>query len=103
MWAWTLWEANVPVPVEAKESDTVEVRAPLARALSLVDFNLEEDSLFVWRGVAWQLICKATDSSYNDQPESAAPIWNLRGVLMHSWHRVTLRKEESLDSDAPQQ
>ncbi len=54
-------------------------------------------------GVARQLICKATDSSYNDQPESAAPIWNLRGVLMHSWHRITLRKEESLDADTPQQ
>ncbi|KAI3434691.1 hypothetical protein D9Q98_002754 [Chlorella vulgaris] len=35
-----------------------------------------------------ELVCKATDESYNTQPESAAPIWNLRGVNCNSWHRV---------------
>jgi sulfite oxidase len=104
MWAWTLWEANVPVPVEAKESDTVEVRAPLTQSFVVSNnFWRGRKKTHCLCGVARQLICKATDSSYNDQPESAAAIWNLRGVLMHSWHRVTLRKEESLDSDAPQQ
>jgi len=61
MWGWTLWEATVPMPTEAKDRASVE------------------------------LICKATDSAYNDQPDTVAPIWNLRGVLTHSWHRVTLR------------
>ncbi len=52
MWAWTLWEANVPVPVEAKESDTVEVRAPLTQSFVVSQFveRTKEDSLFVWRG-----------------------------------------------------
>ena len=35
-----------------------------------------------------ELVCKATDESYNTQPESPAPIWNLRGVNCNSWHRV---------------
>ncbi|CAH2224296.1 sulfite oxidase, mitochondrial [Pelobates cultripes] len=34
------------------------------------------------------IICKAVDSSYNVQPDTVAPIWNLRGVLNNSWHRV---------------
>jgi len=41
-------------------------------------------------------ICvKATDTSYNVQPERIEPYWNLRGVLANSWARqkVVLRKE----------
>ncbi|XP_075055653.1 sulfite oxidase, mitochondrial [Mixophyes fleayi] len=34
------------------------------------------------------IICKAVDSSYNVQPDTVAPIWNLRGVLSNAWHRV---------------
>ncbi|KAE8626481.1 hypothetical protein XENTR_v10006639 [Xenopus tropicalis] len=34
------------------------------------------------------IICKAVDSSYNVQPDTVAPIWNLRGVLNNAWHRV---------------
>ena len=39
---------------------------------------------------AVQLVAKATDESYNTQPEQAAPIWNLRGVNCNSWHRVSV-------------
>jgi len=28
------------------------------------------------------------DGAYNTQPESAAPIWKLRGVLNNAWHSV---------------
>ncbi|XP_063808681.1 sulfite oxidase, mitochondrial isoform X2 [Pseudophryne corroboree] len=34
------------------------------------------------------IICKAVDSSYNVQPDTVAPLWNLRGVLSNAWHRV---------------
>lgn len=34
------------------------------------------------------LVCKAIDSSYQAQPENVEAIWNLRGVLNNSWHRV---------------
>lgn len=35
-----------------------------------------------------KLCCKATDESYNTQPENAAGVWNLRGVVCNSWHSV---------------
>ncbi|KEY65675.1 hypothetical protein S7711_07510 [Stachybotrys chartarum IBT 7711] len=34
------------------------------------------------------LVVKATDESYNTQPESHAATWNLRGNLATAWHRV---------------
>ena len=37
------------------------------------------------------LTCKATDESFNTQPESAASIWNLRGILNNSWHTIRVR------------
>ncbi|XP_032939164.1 sulfite oxidase, mitochondrial isoform X2 [Catharus ustulatus] len=39
-------------------------------------------------GTRLDIVCKAVDSSYNVQPDSVAPIWNLRGVLSNAWHRV---------------
>lgn len=59
-WAWTLWEADVPLlaPLEA--------------------------------GRHVELVCKATDASYNTQPPEVAAIWNLRGILNNAWHRVSL-------------
>lgn len=38
-----------------------------------------------------QLVAKAVDSNYNTQPENAADIWNLRGVLSNAYDRVTVR------------
>ena len=55
-WAWTLWEATVPLP---SKGDT-------------------------------ELVCKAVDTSYNVQPDSPGPIWNLRGCLSNAWHRVNV-------------
>lgn len=63
-WAWTFWEATVPVPEEFK-------------------------------GKKITLICKATDSSYNVQPERPEPIWNLRGLNCNCWHRVTVQHDDS--------
>ena len=37
--------------------------------------------------LAWPQV-QATDESYNTQPEGAAAIWNLRGVVCNAWHRV---------------
>jgi len=38
-----------------------------------------------------QIICKAVDSSYNVQPDTFPPIWNLRGVLGNAWHRIIVK------------
>ncbi|XP_066527820.1 sulfite oxidase, mitochondrial isoform X2 [Hoplias malabaricus] len=40
-----------------------------------------------------ELVCKAVDSSYNSQPDTVSPIWNLRGVLSTAWHRVKVKVE----------
>nr|CDQ06452.1 Bm8055 [Brugia malayi] len=34
------------------------------------------------------LVCKATDRSYNTQPDTARGIWNIRGLLNNAWHHV---------------
>ncbi|KAG7477434.1 hypothetical protein MATL_G00069530 [Megalops atlanticus] len=46
-----------------------------------------------------EIMCKAVDNSYNMQPDSVAPIWNLRGVLSNAWHRVTVRVEEEEEEE----
>lgn len=38
-----------------------------------------------------EILCKAVDSSYNVQPDTVLPIWNLRGLLNNAWHRVKVR------------
>ena len=58
-WAWTFWEADLPVGSSAPGSQL-------------------------------QLVCKATDVSYNVQPETIDGIWNLRGINNNSWHRVNV-------------
>lgn len=60
-WAWSLWQATVPIPEGVNKLD---------------------------------IVCKAIDSSYNVQPDTVAPIWNLRGVLSNAWHRVNVTVEE---------
>jgi len=60
-WAWTLWEATVPIP----EGHSGKL----------------------------EMICKAVDSSHNVQPDSVNGIWNLRGLLNNSWHRVSVQVE----------
>uniref|UniRef100_T1INN5 Sulfite oxidase n=1 Tax=Strigamia maritima TaxID=126957 RepID=T1INN5_STRMM len=55
-WAWTLWQADIPLPKSGSHK--------------------------------LEICCRAVDSSYNNQPDSVAPIWNLRGVLNNAWHRI---------------
>ncbi|XP_029007623.1 sulfite oxidase, mitochondrial [Betta splendens] len=41
-----------------------------------------------------EIVCKAVDNSYNVQPDTVSPIWNLRGVLSNAWHRVKVKVRE---------
>lgn len=57
-----------------------------------------------WHWVLWELdavlsppcelVVKAVDEASSTQPESWSSIWNLRGVLNNSWHRVHLIPSE---------
>ncbi|KAK7260611.1 hypothetical protein RIF29_26809 [Crotalaria pallida] len=38
-----------------------------------------------------EVIAKAVDSSANVQPEKVEDIWNLRGILNTSWHRIQVQ------------
>lgn len=40
-----------------------------------------------------ELCCKAVDDSYNVQPDTTSPIWNLRGCLSNAWHRVNISQK----------
>ena len=42
-------------------------------------------------GDSAELVCKAIDVSMNSQPDSPKGIWNLRGILNNSWHRVPVQ------------
>ncbi|KAI6243775.1 Cytochrome b5 and Oxidoreductase and Moybdenum cofactor oxidoreductase domain containing protein [Aphelenchoides fujianensis] len=57
-WAWTFWKAEIPLPKDVKPGEKVV------------------------------LVCKATDRAYNTQPETAAGLWNIRGLLHNAWHRI---------------
>lgn len=65
-WAWTHWEANVPIPTTARSDSPV---------------------------VPMEIVCKAIDTSYNEQPASFDATYNVRGVLASAWHRVKMEAE----------
>jgi sulfite oxidase len=67
-WAWTQWEAQVPL--------TKEMRAKACA------------SKIGGKSCQLELISRAVDSAYNNQPDTVAPIWNLRGVVNNAWHRT---------------
>jgi sulfite oxidase len=60
-YAWTFWTCDLPVSCPPDEEVEVE------------------------------LCCKATDASYNVQPERPESIWNARGLNNTSWHRVKVK------------
>lgn len=37
-----------------------------------------------------EIVCKAIDRAYNNQPENVEGVWNLRGCLNNSWHRIVV-------------
>ena len=65
-WAWTFWEID----------------------------DLEVDATHLKPGDEIKVLVKATDASYNAQPENPAAIWNLRGLNNNSWHAFTVKVEE---------
>lgn len=59
-WSWCRWSVDIPVPERILREGHGEMT----------------------------ILCRAFDSAYNTQPERAETIWNLRGVVNNSWHRV---------------
>lgn len=42
-----------------------------------------------------EIWAKAVDSSYNTQPDNVENIWNLRGVLTNSYHKVKVKLSQA--------
>lgn len=57
-YTWTLWQVSLPIPEKCRNSGEMEI------------------------------LCRAADASHNVQPETVKGIWNPRGFLNNSWHRV---------------
>ena len=41
------------------------------------------------------IVCKAVDSSCNNQPENVESIWNFRGLANNAWHHVSVKTNSS--------
>ncbi|KAL7171711.1 hypothetical protein ACSBR2_036383 [Camellia fascicularis] len=41
-----------------------------------------------------EIVAKAVDTAANVQPENVAVIWNLRGILNNSWHRIQIHVKD---------
>jgi hypothetical protein len=67
-WAWTLWQATVPLP--PLSDDAAKSSAAGGRRV--------------------QICAKASDESYNSQPNDLESAWNLRGVLNNVWARTDI-------------
>lgn len=61
---------------------------------------LEPDESWAWR--LWraevdvdpgdcQIVVRAIESSANVQPEHPAPLWNFKGYVNNTWHRVNIK------------
>ncbi len=75
-WGWTFWECDVDVPSLPVDSQHPKVSTVEAASRA---------------GMEMKVICKATDASYNVQPDSVEGIWNLRGINNNAWHRVAVQ------------
>jgi sulfite oxidase len=51
------------------------------------------------KGKMGKVMVKATDESYNTQPESYGAIWNARGNLSCAWHGVEVGGEGKKDGE----
>ena len=73
---------------------------PNDKAWAWTFWTLDVDIPESHAGKQLAVVCKATDSSYNVQPDSVEGIWNLRGINNNAWHRVNVavvKDEEESD------
>ncbi|KAK4197414.1 putative sulfite oxidase [Triangularia verruculosa] len=96
-WGWTRWRYTGTLPVLSLPVSTTTILPPV---LQKVGQDCEDGfgrsvSLLgqLPKKQCTTLIVKATDESYNTQPESHKGIYNVRGNLATAWHRVKICPE----------
>lgn len=62
---------------------------PLDRAYAWTFWELDVDIPATAANGKLDIICKATDASYNVQPDTVQGIWNLRGINNNAWHQIS--------------
>lgn len=87
-WAWVLFEATLDVPANAEivAKAVSDIHHWLGyyftqRLVLCMNNNSDENASFV----------KQVDSAANVQPEKVEDVWNLRGILNTSWHRIKIQ------------
>ncbi|KAG6505465.1 hypothetical protein ZIOFF_037821 [Zingiber officinale] len=73
-WAWVLFKAVVDVP-----ESTVIIAKAVCTIAAIVLMNIT-------------IIPTDVDTASNVQPENVEVVWNLRGILNTSWHKVQVRR-----------
>ena len=75
---------------EALASDQMKQETFKSYSWVLWTIEIQVDPAELKKGNKLQLICKAIDSSYNQQPENVKSLYNFRGVLNNAWHRIQI-------------
>lgn len=88
-WAWTFWQTDIPVTPAAVNACSPEACTAKQQQPSSNSSNIE-------------IVAKATDASYNVQPDSVRGIWNLRGINNNAWHRVRVPVTVTAAPDSPE-
>jgi len=63
-WAWKQWEKDVPIPSEIK------------------------NRIAKYESVELEVVCRAIDGDFNNQPETMEEVWNVLGICINHWSRV---------------
>eukprot|EP00270_Netrium_digitus_P006837 TRINITY_DN1973_c0_g1_i3.p1 TRINITY_DN1973_c0_g1~~TRINITY_DN1973_c0_g1_i3.p1 ORF type:complete len:416 (-),score=83.38 TRINITY_DN1973_c0_g1_i3:180-1427(-) len=86
------WEEATLLPQQAEDTG--------AGSSGWRSYSSDDEEKLKWAWVLWkltvpiqppcQLVVRAVDEAANVMPEHACSIWNLRGVLNNSWHRISI-------------
>lgn len=94
---------RVDVSLKLNDKDTQNYQWHTAKLLE----GCNQPSYKSWAWTFWEIeiplpntnindlniVCKATDITYNTQPENSKHIWNLRGLFNNSWHTIKLKQD----------
>lgn len=81
--------------VELSDGGTTWVRAELLESPSPWAWRFWQSQFELNKGSS-QIIVRAWDSAGNSQPEDARTIWNFKGYMNNSWHRVEVKNAIAL-------
>lgn len=72
-----------------KNAELKKFNRPLYKMWSWTLWELDVD---VPEGrTSLEIVCVATDSNANTQPETVGSIWNARGLMNNSWHKIIVK------------